>query len=146
MIISTAWPWSKEPEATWVCDNNTSGSSVWCIPRSHVLVSLSLSRTFVVKGYNFENIFLLLQHYRKKKHDRHGIFPPKSVTPQRALSFFDWKFVFMQETNVICDNSLIFPFFFVLGKQNCWAKHGLMGCKRALMKMVGSKHFPKGLA
>ena len=27
---------------------------------------LSLSRTFVVKGYNFENILLLLQHYRKK--------------------------------------------------------------------------------
>lgn len=75
-------------------------------------LSLSLSRTFVVKGYNFENILLLLQHYRKKKHDRHGIFPPKSVTPQRALYFFDWKFVFMQETNVICDNSLIFPCIF----------------------------------
>ena len=77
-----------------------------------VHTSSSLSRTFVVKGYNFENILLLLQHYRKKKHDRHGIFPPKSVTPQRALSFFDWKFVFIQETNVICDNSLIFPCIF----------------------------------
>lgn len=107
---------------------------------------LSLSRTFVVKGYNFENILLLLQHYRKKKHDRHGIFTPKSVTPQRALSFFDWKFVFMQETNVICDNSLIFPFFFCSRQTELLSQTWVDGLQESVDEDGRIKHFPKGLA